>query len=291
MAKALSPAPQSATLSRVALVVPISSERTGQCCVLQVAPPDRPAAPIAVLLLDAGENRLQARFRDHVSGLGLDSLDQQFCEMLAGDFEIQVAREGPRYLERIEDSLSNFLRLSPRETVSFSSFDRALDQLFEQHVGQPGDAAFEPFVTHLPVYSLRAAATRFGEDMEVEIMGWQRVPAGLRPARNLFVAQVVGRSMQPLIEDGSWCVFRELGAGSRQGRRVLLQQLGSSDSSAEFTIKRYTSVKRYTAEDEWHHERIRLEPLNPEFEAFDLEPDEFNRNYRVIAEFVQVLQS
>lgn len=272
--------------NQVAIVVPISAERTGQCCVLQVAPPDRPPAPIAVLLLDAGQQRLQARFRDDFSGLGLHPLDQEFCAQLAADFERQVALEGPAYLERIEDSLSNFLRISPRETVTYSSFDRALDRLFEEHV----DAAVEPFVTHLPVYSLRAAATRFGEDTEVEVMGWQRVPAGLRPARNLFIAQVVGRSMQPLIPDGSWCVFRELGAGSRQGRRVLLQQLGSTDSSAEFTIKRYTSVKRHTSEDEWHHERIRLEPLNPEFEAFDLEPDEFNRNYRVIAEFVQVLE-
>ncbi|HCC57116.1 MAG TPA: hypothetical protein DEQ47_07610 [Solibacterales bacterium] len=270
----------------MALVVPISSQRTGQCCVLQVAPPDRPAAPIAVLLLDPEHNRLQARFRDDFSGLGLDPLDQQFCEMLAVDFERQVAGEGSGYLDRIEDSLSNFLRLTPRETVTYSSFDRALEQLFEEHV----DSAFEPYITHLPVYSLRAAATRFGEDMEVEITGWQRLPPGLRPARNLFVAQVVGRSMQPLIPDGSWCVFRELGAGSRQGKRVLLQQLGANDSSAEFTVKRYTSVKRQTSEDEWRHASIRLEPLNPEFEAFDLEPDEFNRHYRVIAEFVQVLE-
>ena len=29
-----------------------------------------------------------------------------------------------------------------------------------------------PFVTHVPLYSLRAAATKFGEDMEVEQEGW-----------------------------------------------------------------------------------------------------------------------
>ena len=268
------------------LVHPIPSQRTGQCCVLQVAPPGRAPAPIAVLLLDPARNRLQARFRDDFSVLGLDPLDQQFCETLAADFERQVSGEGPSYLDRMEDSLSNFLRLTPRETVTYSSFERALERLFEEHV----DAAVEPYVTHLPVYSLRAAATRFGEEMEVEITGWERVPAGLRPARNLFIAQVVGRSMQPLIPDGSWCVFRELGAGSRQGKRVLLQQLGAGDLSAEFTVKRYTSVKQRTSEDEWQHQRIRLEPLNPEFEAFDLEPDEFNRRYRVIAEFVQVLE-
>ena len=42
-----------------------------------------------------------------------------------------------------------------------------------------------------------------------------------------------------------------------------------------------------TANDDgtWQHDRIRLEPLNPEFEAFDLGEGEF----RVIAEFVQVM--
>ena len=35
----------------------------------------------------------------------------------------------------------------------------------------------------------------------------------------------------------------------------------------------------------WQHETIRLEPLNPQFEAFELGAGDF----RVIAEFVQVL--
>lgn len=272
---------------QVAVVVPISSLLTGQYCLLQAAPPGQSPVPIAVLLLDAAGKRLQARFREAFGGLGLDAADQQFCEMLAGDFERQLAAEGADYLGRIEDSLSNFLRLTPRQSVAYANFESALERLFEEHI----DAAVEPYVTHLPVYSLRAAATRFGEDREVEITGWRRAPSNLRPARNLFIAQVVGRSMQPLIPDGSWCVFRQLGAGSRQGKRVLLQQSGTSEASAEFTVKRYTSVKRQTGEDEWQHERIRLEPLNPEFAAFDLTPDAFENQYRVIAEFVQVLET
>src|SRR5690349_24157172 len=39
---------------------------------------------------------------------------------------------------------------------------------------------------------------------------------------------------------------------------------GVADQSARYTIKRYTSTKRQLSEDEWEHERIRLEPLNPE---------------------------
>ncbi len=212
--------------------------------------------------------------------------DQVYLEAVADETARGLRRSGSRLsCAALEDSASNFIVLSGREAVSFISFDRALNTLFEEHV----DAEIRKFVTHLPVYSLRAAATRFGEEMEVEETGWRRAPERLRLTEDLFIAQVTGRSMQPLIPDGSFCIFRRLAAGSRQGKRLLIQQLGAA--SGEFTVKRYTSVKQRTGdEDDWSHQSIRLEPLNPEFEAFNLTPDEFNQNYRAIAEFVQVLE-
>jgi hypothetical protein len=105
----------------------------------------------------------------------------------------------------------------------------------------------------------------------------------------MFAAQVVGRSMEPLIADGSYCIFRAPVIGSRQGKRLLIQEIKAAGSASAFTVKRYTSRKRQKSEDEWQHESIRLEPLNPEFETFDLAPDEFEARYRVIAEFLQVL--
>ena len=103
----------------------------------------------------------------------------------------------------------------------------------------------------------------------------------------MFIAHVVGRSMEPLIPDGGLCVFRAPVVGSRQGMKLLIEQFGASSDSARYTIKRYTSTKDYNVEDDtWNHARIRLEPLNPEFEAFTLRPDEF----RVIAEFIKVLE-
>ena len=39
-------------------------------------------------------------------------------------------------------------------------------------------------------------------------------------------------------------------------------------------------------EDEWQHEHIRLEPLNPEFEAWDVEPQDF----AVVAEWLRVIE-
>jgi hypothetical protein len=92
-----------------------------------------------------------------------------------------------------------------------------------------------------------------------------------------------------LIPDGSYCIFRAPVIGSRQGKRLLIQEIQSAGSSSAFTVKRYTSRKSRTPEYEWQNETIRLEPLNPEFAAFDLNPDEFESRYRVIAEYVDVL--
>ena len=52
-----------------------------------------------------------------------------------------------------------------------------------------------------------------------------------------------------------------------------------------YTIKRYTSIKRQTGEEDWEHETIRLEPLNPEYEPWELSPSDI----RVVGEFVRVL--
>ena len=92
--------------------------------------------------------------------------------------------------------------------------------------------------------------------------------------------------MEPLIPDGSLCVFRRGVTGSRQGRLVLVEALDRGGND-RYTVKRYRSEKKQSPDGEWAHERIRLEPLNPEFEAWDLDPEE--DRYRILAEFVQVL--
>ena len=75
--------------------------------------------------------------------------------------------------------------------------------------------------------------------------------------------------------------------GSRQGKRLLIEQTGGSgtDLANRYTVKRYSSTKTTGEDGSWQHESIRLEPLTPEFEAFQLGAGDF----RVIAEFVQIL--
>jgi SOS-response transcriptional repressor LexA len=130
------------------------------------------------------------------------------------------------------------------------------------------------YTTHVPVYDLTAAAGFWGPESAPEEIGWTEVP-GVSLKDGMFVARVTGTSMEPLIPDGAWCVFRPCPAGSREGRIVLVQLStdGAGENGGRFTVKKYHSEKTVTA-DGWRHERIQLLPLNPAFEAIEIEPEE-----------------
>ena len=91
----------------------------------------------------------------------------------------------------------------------------------------------------------------------------------------MFVARVTGTSMEPLIPDGSWCLFRPCAAGSREGRIVLVQlgADGAGENGGRFTVKKYHSEKSVTA-DGWRHDRIQLLPVNPAFEPIAIEAED-----------------
>lgn len=146
------------------------------------------------------------------------------------------------------------------------------------------------FKDFLPVYSLKAVATNFIREEYVEQLGWMKVNEQLKLGNDMFIAQVVGRSMEPTIKDGAFCVFRFERGGSRNGKVVLVESRHVSDpeSLQSYTIKRYRSKKVYQSDGTWIHEKIILSPDNIDFEDIILEnvnEDEF----KVVAEFISVL--
>jgi len=145
------------------------------------------------------------------------------------------------------------------------------------------------FVTHLPVYSLEAAAGYFGDGHDVEVEGWVEVPHEVtRIDDSMFVSQVLGRSMEPLIPDASYCIFRRITAGSRQGKVVLVQHhdIADVESGGSYTVKRYESHKQES--DGAVVGTIELRPVNPDFDPIVLEPGD-EAEVQVIAELVTVL--
>jgi SOS-response transcriptional repressor LexA len=266
-----------------AAVIAIDAKKRSACwSLLEVARPASRPVPFGILLADRETDALTLRLRDLACFEELEETEFDFLEALAGDLRQKGSEMGAIGLvESLEDSLSGFLRIGERTSVSYSGDAEAtVDRLFDEHV----DATVRPFITHLPLYSLRAAATKFGEGMETEQESWIRVPENLRLATGMFVAYVVGRSMEPLIPDGSRCVFRAPVVGSRSGRLLLIEKFGETDFASRYTVKRYARQGRLV-ESADREAPIRLEPLNKEFTAFDLTADEF----RVIAEFVRVL--
>ena len=266
----------------MAPVTPISTRTRGEYVLLQLALPGEPVHDVGVLLVDADPDsaRHALRLRAHWEDLAGPE-DAVYLAALERDFEDKIAELGPRgLLESWEDSLSHMLRISKREAVPVDSFSRVADRIFERHVEK---IAVQRFRTHLPLYTLRAAAGKFGADEEVEAEDWVRAPEGLRLAEGMFVVHVEGHSMEPRIPDGSLNIFCGPVVGSRQGKIVLVELIGVHE---RFTVKRYASRKAAAGEDEWRHERVRLEPLNPEYEAFDLTPDQIKY---VIAEWIQTL--
>jgi hypothetical protein len=285
-----------------AAVIPFRSatavSRRATWSLLEMARPGHPPKPLGILLVDDQTRRLALRLRDETDFEDLDEQDTDYLAELASDLEAKGLESGGQaLLDSLEDSLSGFLRIGERTAIEYTGdASRTVNRLFDEHV----DGEVRPFVTHLPYYGLRAAATKFGEEFDQaevsEPDSWIRAPRGLRLSEGMFVAQVVGQSMEPLIPDGSYCLFRGPVTGSRQGKRLLIEQTGgfgtdgksrSADLASRYTVKRYTSRKTTNPDGTWQHESIRLEPLNPEFEAFELGPGDF----RVIGEFVQVLES
>ena len=144
----------------------------------------------------------------------------------------------------------------------------------------------------VPLVPLKAAAGAFGDPQNVhdEDWEWVEIDTGRRLRPGMFVAQVVGRSMEPRIPDGSYCLFSDGVTGSRQGRIVLVQLRDGLDpeTGERFTVKVYSSEKATSEDGAWRHVAITLKPVNPAFEPIELVTDD-EEGVTVVAELVEVL--
>jgi SOS-response transcriptional repressor LexA len=257
--------------------------------------PGRPDGPVLVRLPDGREWEFRfVKIACNVAGprgsnVG-DTLPNELPTLLrewfgpdAGlpgtSFEVEFHREGDAWL------------IAPIRGHGFSNLTN-VDALPRVSAFPQPLLSFPPprsrFTTHVPVYDLTAAAGFWGPESVPEEIGWTEVP-GVAVKPGMFVARVTGTSMEPLIPDGSWCLFRPCPAGSREGRIVLVQfaSLGAGENGGRFTVKKYHSEKTVTA-DGWRHDRIQLLPVNPAFEPITLEPEDAG-DLTIVGEFVRLV--
>lgn len=259
---------------------PTLQSRLGRYSVVQVDTPEHGLVNLGILLQDPGTDSLRLRFRRDLESL-VEEEDLEVLAACATDLDQKAQEWGAEKLfEYLESNLSNAIRITDREELLVDDFDRAVDRLYRKNV----QSNVLEFRTHLPKYSLRAAAGKFLENAEISEDGWVETPQDLRLTPDMFVAEIAGHSMEPRIPDGSLCVFRYGVVGSRTGRLVLAEQLDTAGND------RY-AVKRYRSDTTKGPKTIRLESLNPEYPSWDLDPDPDSdgAKYRILAEFVRVL--
>ena len=190
-----------------------------------------------------------------------------------------------------------------------------IDEVIEQYGGWPGafqagDAEATPaqvvpfrprtveatpeerYVICVPLVTLKAAAGAFSDPQHIEDdhFEWVAVESCHCLRKGMFVAEVVGKSMEPAIPDGAWCLFRAPVEGTRQGKTVLVQLRDASDpeTGQRYTVKRYESEKVRDG-DTWRHAQITLKPVNPDFDPIFLSSED-DQEVQVIAELLEVLR-
>ncbi len=159
--------------------------------------------------------------------------------------------------------------------------------------------AADRWVKAVPRLPLEVAAGGFSDDQEslfaedaIDWIEWDGMPT---PAPGMFVARISGRSMEPKVPNGSWCLFRTDVTGSRDGRHLVVshQDIVDPDFPMRVTLKRYRSEKIVDPDTgEWRHSRIVLEPLNSEYDPIELTAeagDDGEGGLRVVAELVAVI--
>ena len=152
-------------------------------------------------------------------------------------------------------------------------------------------------VVAAPVIDLRFAAGAFSDAQALEESAdeWVALPDWVRPQPGLFVAQVVGESMNRRIPNGAWCLFRANPTGTRQGKVVVVQHRSIADpeTGGRYTVKLYTSEKAPVEGGGWRHERITLRPDSdrPGYQPIELAANDDEGDLRVIAEMLTVLDA
>lgn len=148
-----------------------------------------------------------------------------------------------------------------------------------------------------PVVDLRLFAESFAhvQMLEERATDWVALPDWILPQPGLFVAQVIGESMNRRIPNGAWCLFRGNPSGTRQGQVVVVQHRSISDpeTGGNYTIKLYASEKVSAEGEGWVHKRITLRPDSDQkgFEPIVLQVDGDDGGFAVVAEMLVVLEN
>jgi DUF2075 family protein len=151
----------------------------------------------------------------------------------------------------------------------------------------------KPWVNAVPLLDLRIAAGDFSDvqSLEEDAVQWVALADNIRVAPGMFVAQVVGESMNRKVPNGAWGLFTTEHRGSRQGRVVLAErnELGDPEESGRFTLKTYDARKREGA-DGIVYDAVTLRPDSSDsrYKPIEIDLEDPDRP-RIVAVFIAAL--
>jgi SOS-response transcriptional repressor LexA len=149
----------------------------------------------------------------------------------------------------------------------------------------------KPYVNSIPLVDISAAAGNFSDLQVHSELTWVEPPFNIAVQKGYFICKVVGESMNKIIPNGSFCLFKQDEGGSRNGKIVLVESTNINDSEfgSGYTVKEYHSTKS-VSEEEWSHESIILKPISNqnEYNEIVLSVTEMN-DFRVVGIFEKVL--
>jgi len=110
------------------------------------------------------------------------------------------------------------------------------------------EAAARRHRSGLPLYSLKASAGEWSAPQAARVEAWVIVKLRVPSKRGLFVARVAGRSMEPGIPDGAYCLFQRPWPSPRPREAGLFVKWegGEGEETGRFTLKEYRPEARET---------------------------------------------
>ena len=143
--------------------------------------------------------------------------------------------------------------------------------------------------TAIPLLGLDVAAGGFDVTRSDRGTRWVRPLTTRKLHEGCFVVRIVGRSMEPTIEDGSWAIFTRRVGDNPSGKVVLAQYGGlvDADTAASYTVKRFRATPASSGgATRWSE--VRLEPDNLAFAPIVVRGERLG-DLSIVAELVEVL--
>jgi SOS-response transcriptional repressor LexA len=146
---------------------------------------------------------------------------------------------------------------------------------------------YERYTNCVPIVDLMVAAGYFGDAQVPDFEEWVEINTSRMLRKGMFVAQVVGASMEPLIPNGAYCLFQFKAPQVRNNLIGLFQLHDTEDPElgGHFTVKRLI-VSTQTSPGVESYRTTTLVPENPSFSRIPVETE----TVRLVAEFLEVLK-